>query len=148
MSQEEVAMADTKKIAEEGKRLGQETAEQAQRFGQEAQDQARRIGQEYQAAVQSDFESASQSLGEVNKGFQAIAAEMTEYSKKTFEDVFYAWEQLLRARTFEDVIHIQTRYAQKAYDAHVSEMSRLTELYRDLTRNAVKPIEQTSKRFT
>jgi phasin family protein len=141
-------MADTKKIAEEAKRLGQETAEQAQRFGQEAQDQARRMGQEYQETVQSGFESATQSLGEVNKGFQAIAAEMTEYSKKTFEDIFQAWEQLLRARSFGDVVDIQTRYAQRAYDAHVAEMSRLTELYRDLTRNAVKPVEQTSKRFT
>ena len=141
-------MAETKRIAEEGKRLGQEAAEQARRFGQETQEQARRTGEQFQQAAKNGFEAANRSLGEVSRGFQAIAAEMTDYSRKTLEDIFQAWEQLLGARSFGDVVDIQTRYAQNAYDAHVAELSRLTELYRDLTRNAAKPVEQSARRFT
>jgi phasin family protein len=116
-------MPETKRLAEE-----------ANRMGQAAQEQANRVGQEFQKAAESGFEAASRSFGEVNRGFQAIATEMTDYSKKTLEDVFHAWEQLLRARSFGEAVDIQTRYAQQAYDTHVAEMSKLTELYRDLTR--------------
>ena len=71
---------------------------------------------------------------------------MANYSRKTLEDVFQAWEQLLRARTVGDMMDVQTRYAKKAYDTHVAELSRLTELYQELARNAVKPVEDTARR--
>jgi hypothetical protein len=47
----------------------------------------------------------------VNKGLQAIAAEVTDYSKKSFEDGTRAFEQLLRAKSFEQVIEIQSQFA-------------------------------------
>ena len=106
------------------------------------------MGQEFQKAAEGGFEAASRSLGEVNKGFQALATEMTDFSKRRFEDVFHAWEQLLRARSFGDVVDVQTRYAQKAYDAYTSEMSKLEEMYIGMMRDASKPVEQASKRFT
>ena len=56
------------------------------------------------------------------------------------------WEQLLRARSFGDVVEVQTRYAQKAYDAYTSEMSKLGEMYLSTTREAAKPIERASAR--
>jgi hypothetical protein len=134
---EEVVMPETRKMAEE-----------ANKMSREAQEQARRVGHEVQDAAQSGFEAATRSLGEVNRGFQAIAAEMTEFSKRRFEDVFRAWEQLLRARSFEDVVDVQARYAQRAVDAYTSEMSKLGEMYLDTARSASKPVEQTSRRFT
>jgi hypothetical protein len=123
-------------------------AEEANRMGQEAQEQARRVGQEFQKAAEGGLEAASRSLGEVNKGFQAITAEMTDFSKRRFEDVIHAWEQLLRARSFGDVIDVQTRYAQEAYNAYISEMSKLGEMCVGMVRDASKPVEQASKRFT
>ena len=42
----------------------------------------------------------------------------------------------------------QTQYAQKAYDAYMSEMSKLGEMYIDMMRDASKPVERASKRFT
>ena len=55
--------------------------EEANRIGQEAQEQAKRMGKEFQKAAQGGFEAASRSLGEVNKGFQALATEMTFLKK-------------------------------------------------------------------
>jgi hypothetical protein len=123
------------------------TADRANRLGQEAQERAHKIGHEFQKAAESGFEAASRSIGEVNKGFQAIAAEMTEFSKRRWQDVLQAWEQLLRARHFGDVVEVQTRYAQRAYDAYMSEMSKLGEMYLGTARNASKPVEETSRRF-
>jgi hypothetical protein len=130
-------MQETKRMADEAKRMGQET-----------QERARRVGQELHSTAESGFEAASRSVGEVNKGFQSIAAEMTEFSKKRFEAVFHSWEQLLRARSFGDVLEVQTRYAQRAYDAYLSEMSKLGEMYLDTARSASKPVEDTSRRLS
>ena len=77
-----------------------------------------------------------------------MAAEMTDFSKKRMEDVLQAWQQLLRARHFGDVVEVQTRYAQRAYDAYMSEMSKLGEMYLGTARSASKPVEDTSRRFS
>jgi len=130
-------MPETKRMAEEATRMAQET-----------QEQAKRVGQEYQSAAESGFEAASRSFAEINRGFQTIATEMTDFSKRRFEDVLQSWEQLLRARSFGDVVEVQTRYAQRAYDAYTSEMSKLGEMYLGTTREASKPIEQTSRRLS
>ena len=120
-------------------------AEEAKRMGEEAQEQALRLGHEYQKAAEGSFEAASRSFGEVNRGWQAIAAEVTDFSKRRFEEILQAWEQLLRARNFGEVVDAQTRYAQRAYEAYMSEVSKLGELYVGTTRSASKPIERTSR---
>ena len=101
------------------------------------------VGHDYQKAMESGFEVASRSIGEVNRGLQAIAAEMTVFSKKRFEDIFQSWEQLLRARSFGDVVDAQARYAQRAYDAYTSEMSTFSERCMSARpHNASEPIER------
>ena len=77
-----------------------------------------------------------------------MAAEMTDFSKRRWEDVLQAWEQLLRARHFGDVVDVQTRYAQRAYDAYISEMSKLGEMYLGTARNAANPAKDTARRFS
>ena len=88
------------------------------------------------------FDAAVRSFGEANKGFQAIAAEITAYSKKSFEDGTRAFEQLLGAKSFEQIIEIQSQYARMVFEANVAELSKLGEMYAGLTRNAYKPVEQ------
>lgn len=118
------------------------------RVGQEVQADALSIGHEYQKAAERGFEAASRSFTEANRAIQAIAAEMTHFSKRRFEDVFHAWEQLLSARSFGDVVEVQARFAQKARDAYTSEMSKLGEMYLNNIRNAAKPVEEVSRRVT
>ena len=101
-----------------------------------------KFGEEFQKVGKDGFDAAVHSFGEVNKGLQAIAAEVTDYSKKAFEDGTRAFEQLLGAKSFEQVIEIQSQYAKKAYDTYIAELSKLGEMYAGLTRNAYKPVEQ------
>jgi len=123
---EEVAMSETKRMA----------------------DEANRIGQQAQERFQTGFEAASKSLSEANKGFQAMADELTDFSKSRWEAVFQAWEQLLRVRHLGDVVEVQTRYAQRAYDAYMSEMSKLGEMYLGTARNAASPVKESSRRLS
>ena len=98
--------------------------------------------EEFQKVGKDGFDAAVRSFGEVNKGFQAIAAEVTDYSKKAFEDGTRAFEQLIGAKSFEHAIEIQSQYAKKAYDSWVAEASKLGEMYAAVARDAYKPVEK------
>ena len=97
--------------------------------------------EEFQKVGKGGFEAAVRSFGEMNKGFQAIAAEFTDYSKKAFEDSTRAFEQLAGAKSVEQAVEIQSQYAKKAYETHMAEMSKLGEMYVGLAKDAYKPVE-------
>ena len=101
-----------------------------------------KFNDQVQRAGKDGFDAAVSSFGEANKGFQAIAAEVAAYSKKSFEDGTRAFEQLIGAKSFEQVIEIQSQYARMVFEANVAELSKLGEMYAGLTRNAYKPFEQ------
>jgi hypothetical protein len=105
-------------------------------------EELRNIGEEYQRLSKDGFDAAVRSFAEVNKGFQMLTAEMTDYSKRAFDDGFRAWEQLVGAKSLGQMIEIQSQFAKKAYDSYVIEMSKLGEMYASLARNAYKPVEQ------
>ena len=97
--------------------------------------------EEFQKVGKDGFDAAVKSFGEMNKGFQAIAAEVTDYSKKAFEDGTRAFEQLIGAKSVEQAVEIQSTYAKKAYDTYIAEMSKLGEMYVGLAKDAYKPVE-------
>ena len=99
--------------------------------------------EEFQKVGKDGFDAAVKSFGEMNKGFQAIAAEVTDYSKKAFEDGTRAFEQLIGAKSVEQAVEIQSTYAKKAYDTYIAEMSKIGEMYAGLARDAYKPVETT-----
>ena len=103
---------------------------------------AQRFNDEVQRAGKDGFDAAVSSFGEANKGFQAIAAEIAAYSKKSFEDGTRAFEQLIGAKSFEQAFAIQSQYAKTAFEAYVTQASKIGELYVDLARSAYKPVEQ------
>ena len=123
-------------------------AEEATRMGEEAQEQTIRVGHEYQKAAEIGVEAASRSFGEVNRGLQALAAEMTDYSKKAFDDAIRTWEQLIGVKSLEQAIQIQSQYAKRVFENHIAELSKLGEMGLGMVREASKPVEQVSKRFT
>jgi hypothetical protein len=100
-----------------------------------------KTGEQFQKVGKDSFEAAVRSLSEVNKGLQAITAEVTDYSKKAVEDSMRAFEQLMGAKTVEQAIEIQSKYTKQAYDAYMAEMSKLGEMYVGLAKNAYKPVE-------
>jgi hypothetical protein len=104
--------------------------------------------EEFQKVGKDGFGAAVRSLGDVNKGFQAIAAEVTNYSKRVFEDSTHAFEQLVGAKSVEQAIEIQTQYAKKAYDTHVAELTKLGEVYVGLARTAYQPVKAAIARMT
>ena len=94
---------------------------------------------DFQKMGKDNYDVVLRSYSELNKGFQAIAARVTDYSKKAFEDATRAFERMAGAKSFESVIEIQSQYAKKAYDTWVAEASKLGEMYAAVARDAYKP---------
>jgi hypothetical protein len=111
-------------------------------------EEAKRMGQEAQEGMQSGFEAASKSFSEANRGFQALAAEMMNYSKAAFDDAMRTWEQLIGVKSLDRAVEIQSQYAKRVYENHMAELSKLGEMCVGMARDASKPIQQASKRFT
>jgi hypothetical protein len=105
-------------------------------------EQFQKASNEFQKMGKDNFDALVRSYGEMNKGFQAIGARVTDYSKRTFEDATLAFEQLIAAKSVEQAIEIQSQYAKKAYDAWAAEASRLGEMYTAMARSAYKPVER------
>ncbi len=97
--------------------------------------------EDFQKMNKDNIEATVRSFGEVNKGFQAIATDWTDYSKKAFEDGTAAFEKLAGAKSVEQAIEIQSTFAKKAYDDYVSQVTKLSEMYVGLAKEAYKPVE-------
>ena len=63
-------------------------------------------------------------FGTVSKGWQAIATEFADYSKKSFEHGSAAMESLLGAKSLDKAIEIQSDYVKTAYEGFVAQSSR------------------------
>jgi len=122
-------------------------AEEASRIRQEAQERAQRVGREFQNAAGQGIEAASRSFSEANRGFQALAAEMMNYSKAAFDDAIRTWEQLIGVKSVEQAIQIQSEYAKRVYENHMTELSKLGEMTVGMVRDASKQVEETSRKF-
>jgi len=96
---------------------------------------------ELQKQGQANFDAAVKSFGEVNKGLQEIASEVTDYSKKAFEESTHVFEKLVGAKSLEQAFEIQTSFAKKAYDGYIAEFTKLSEMYVDLAKEAYRPVE-------
>ena len=77
----------------------------------------------------------------MSKASQAIAAEVADYSKKSFEDGTEVIEKLFGAKSLDKAIEIQTDYAKTAYEGFVAQATKIGELYADLAKETYKPFE-------
>jgi hypothetical protein len=95
---------------------------------------AQKLGKDGVDATLKSFNAAS-------KGAQAIAIEVADYTRKSFEHNTAALEKLLGARTLEGAVEVQTEYARTAYEGFIAQATRIGELYADVAKEAYKPFE-------
>ena len=97
--------------------------------------------EDFQKLGKDNVDVAMKQFGSVSKGWQAIATEFADYSKKSFEDGSAALERLFGAKTLEKAIEVQSDYVKTAYEGFVAEATKLGELYTDLAKETYKPYE-------
>lgn len=97
--------------------------------------------EELQRFGKDSTETMMSSFGAWSKSAQAIAVELTDYSKKSIEDSAAAWERLMGSKTLEKAMEVQSEYLKSSYEDFVAEATKLGELYADLAKEAYKPFE-------
>jgi phasin family protein len=97
--------------------------------------------EDFQKFSKQHLESVNAVAATLSKGFQEIAAESTDYSKKAFAANSAVVEKLLGAKSVETAIQIQTEFAKSAYDGFVAQATKLNELYVKMATEAFKPVE-------
>ena len=94
------------------------------------------LGEEYRKASQESFAQVVRSVGEIQRGFQGIASEMTEQSK----------------RSMGQALELQTRIVKKTYDAYVSELTKLGQMmfsgYQTFLSRGEEPLANFGRAFT
>lgn len=98
--------------------------------------------QDLQKFGQTGMDGYMKMIGEWNKGWQAIAAEMTDYSKRAFEDGTATFEKLASAKSMEQALEIQTSYAKRTYEDYMHQMSKIGAMYQSFAKDAFKPVER------
>ncbi|MDQ0317129.1 phasin family protein [Amorphus orientalis] len=94
---------------------------------------------------QQNLDHAMKSLGTASEGFQAIATELADYSKKSFEDGTAALDQVMNAPSAEKAFEAQATYMKSAYEGMVAEMTKLGELYAGMARDMQKTAQAAVK---
>jgi hypothetical protein len=95
--------------------------------------------QDFQKLGQTGMEGYMKMMGDWNKSWQAIASEMTDYSKRAFEDSTAAFEKLVAAKSVEQAMEIQTTYAKRAYEDYMQQLSKIGAMYQSIAKDAFKP---------
>ena len=98
--------------------------------------------EDLQKFSQFGLDATMRSFGEWNRGWQAIASEMTDYTKRSFEEGTATWEKLAGARSIEQAVEIQTDFAKRSLEDYVAQMSKLGSMYAEIAREAYKPVER------
>ena len=98
--------------------------------------------EDFQKLGQTNVDAAMKVFGEWNKGWQAIAAEMTDYTKRSFEESSATFEKLVSSRSIEQVMEIQTTYAKRAYDEYMHQLTKIGGMYAELAKEAYRPVER------
>jgi phasin family protein len=97
--------------------------------------------EEFQAFGKDGMEAYVASSTAVTKGFQAIAQETADFSRKSFEKSSAAFEKLTAAKSVEKALEAQQAFAKESYEAMVAQMTKLNELYLNTAKEAFKPFE-------
>ena len=97
--------------------------------------------EDFQKLGKDNVDTCMKQFGTVSKGWQAIATEFADYSKKSFEDGSAALEKLFGAKSLEKAIEVQSDYVKTTYEGFIAEATKLSELYTDLAKETYKPYE-------
>ena len=97
--------------------------------------------EDYQKTSKEQLEAVQAAAAEVSKQLQAIAAETTEYSKKSVESGSVFVEKLLGVKKLDEAIALQQEFAKTSYEGFVAQATKLGELYTAAAKEAFKPVE-------
>ncbi len=94
-----------------------------------------------QKLSKDNVDAALKAFGAVSKGVQTVAAEIGDYSKKSFETGTATIEKLVAVKSLDKAFEVQGEYLKASYEAAVAQATKLGEIYASVAKEAYKPYE-------
>jgi hypothetical protein len=88
-----------------------------------------------------NLDTAVKAFGAQQKGVQAIATEVADYSKKAIETGSATFEKLAGVKTLDKAIEIQSDFAKTAYEGYIAHATKVGELITEYAKESFKPFE-------
>ena len=96
----------------------------------------------FQRLGQQNVETAIKLFGEWNNGWRSISAEMTDFTRQSLEDTLATVEKLLRAKSVDQAVGIQSDFTARIVDGYFHKLSKIRGIYAQLLKNSYDPLEQ------
>ena len=104
--------------------------------------------EEFQNTGKSTIDAAVASATAWNKGFQAMTAEVADYTQKSLEASAEVFEKAIAAKSADKVFEVQADYTKTAYEGFVGQLNKLGSLYAATAKDAIAPIEKQVKKVS
>ena len=104
--------------------------------------------EEMQSLGKDNFDAYVASTTAFTKGFETIATEAAEFSRKSFEKGTQVTEKVLAAKSFDKAVEVQQGFAKEAVETYMSQINKFGEMYAAVAKNAYKPFEGQVSQFT
>ena len=92
------------------------------------------------------FNNVLKSASAMARGFQQLASETGDFSKRSYETSSQMLEKLAQVRSPDKAIELQSSYMREFYEAWTAQTSKVTEIIGDTTKEAFKPFGATFER--
>ncbi len=87
-----------------------------------------------------NVEAVVESLTAATKGAETVGAQTMAFAKKNWDEYVTAGKTLSGAKSIQEVIELQSKFAKSSMEAYVSEMNLLTETLSASFKDTFKPI--------
>jgi hypothetical protein len=94
------------------------------------------------------MDSLLKSYSAATKGFQAIATETAEYSKKAYEANVAHLEALMGVKSLEAAIELNTSFAKSSIEGYLAELNKIGEMYSDIAKQTYAPAQAAATKAT
>jgi len=94
-----------------------------------------------QKVAQVNLDATMKSFEVMAKNVPAIATEITNYTKRSFENSTKTLEKLFGVKSLDKAIEVQSEYAKTTCEDYFAQTAKLGELCAELGKEALKPYE-------
>ena len=101
-----------------------------------------------QKMSKNQMENFSASAAAVARGFQALATETTEFSKRSLESTSSFMERFLGAKSVDTAVQMQSEFAKSQLESLIAQATKVGEIYKDIAKEALKPVEAAMNKGT
>ena len=95
----------------------------------------------FQVLNKDNMDAVMKSANAFSRGFQAIATEAADYSKRTIDAGTNALERLIAAGSLDKAVEVQSEYVRAAYEGAMGQYAKVGEIVTDMAKGAYEPYE-------